>query len=390
MKITCSFESLLSTITGVSSVVEDALNSEEMKNIIFRIAKDKTVKLIGINQIIVYRSVLPDMDYSVECDEQEFGGNSDVVYWQIKSKELLSFLNAFKSIRRTKVDRVELSNYQNKVQLEVFESDIDTGNTIVSKWVFDNIPLKQNLLSNINMPLPTEGIETEEINKILLYTSSLLPIMQNGNNLYSSMVFGEDMVVAFNPAFTTLMNNELSSTLKGISMSYRAISFLKAVIGQLALVSVARTDTHICFMSDTMEAFIRYDRRVPDYSKYKELFTKNHGLSLDRLYVKDVLRRLTINSDAVEFALDCENVTLSIQNSKFSQDIPIIQSKGLIELGSKVTFKILPDVLSKLIIGEDNEFSPTLFLYLTPTQSGGYSLAFTDTSGFWFSVARIR
>lgn len=391
MQISVSYEALLNTINGVSSVVEDAQNAEEMKNIIFKVEKGTSkVKLIGVNQYITFRSELPEFTYEVECDEAEFGG-SDAYYMQMKSKELFQFLNAFKGVRRTKVERVKLIVVQHKIKLVVVESDLETGVERNSTLMSDNLPVKQSMLKVISTETPKDNVLTEDSSKILMYTSSVLPIMQNGNSLYSSMVFGEDSVVAFNPAFTVLCTNMLCDVFKGITLPYRAVSFLKAVIGQLGgYISVVKTDAYICCFTDGVEAFIRYDRRVPDYSKYKELCGREHAVSLDRLYFKDVLRRLCSSTDAVELALDSEKGIFSIRNSRFEQEIPIIQSKGLAELGTRVAFKILPDVLNKVIIGEDSEFSNLLYIYITPTNNGGFNLMFTDDSGFWSAVARTR
>ena len=110
---------------------------------------------------------------------------------------------------------------------------------------------------------------------------------------------------------------------------------------------------------------------------------------LDRQYFRDVLKRLSLASDAVEVKIEANADSIVVQNSKFSQSVPITNSKGLDALGS-VSFKVLPDVMNKAIIGDDSQFSNSVFMYFAPTQNGGYSLVFSDDSGFWFSVASIR
>lgn len=394
MKITAEYDALLNTIMSVSSVVEDSQNAEEMKNIIFKISKeDHKLTLIGINQFITFRNELPELSYGVEVDEAEYGV-SDAIYMQIKCKELVSFLNAFKSVRRTRVDHLEITIVQNKVKLEVVESDLDTGDERRSHWLFDNLPVKQGALKAISIEKPEEDAVTEESDKILMYTSMLLPIMQSGNTMYSQMVFGTDAVVAFHPSMTVLCANSLCEAFKGITLSYRAISFLKAVIGQLGgFVSIVRTKQHLVFFSDGIEAFIKYDQRVPSYEKYKERIVREHGIIFDRLYFKDVLRRLN-SSDAVEFILDCQNGTLAIRNTRFEQNIPIVHAENLTELGERVSFKILPDVLEKAVIGDDAVFTgddgvSQVSLFINPVK-GGCSLIFADSSNSWFTVITTK
>lgn len=388
MKLTCDYEALVSMLTSVSTVVEDAMSSEELKNIIFRVVKDTGVELIGINRMITYRCQMGIGDYSIVADDAEYS-DTGVYYMQIKSKELLGYLGSFRSLRRTKVKDVILEVIKNKVQLTTVEEDLETGVELSSRWAFDNIPIKPNLLSAINLKMPEEGTYTEDTTSILLYTSCLLPIMQNGTNLYSKIVFGEDKVVAFNAAFTTLMNNVLGDVFKGICLSYRAISFMRNVLCDTPSVVVAKTAQHLCFKTENSEAFICYDNRIADYSLYAKLFTKDHAVVLDRPYFKDVLKRLSLINDAVEFHIPADAKSITVKNSKFSQEIPVYNSKGISELGG-VSFKVLPEVLNKAIIGDDAQFSNSIFMYLAPTANGGYSLIFSDDGGFWFSVASIR
>ena len=389
MKLKCSFDSLTGTLSGVSSVVEDAMSSEVMKNIIFRVHKDHKVDLIGINQVITYRINLPEGDYETEFDEAEFK-DSEVYYMQVKSKELTAFLNTFKSVRRTRVTDVIIEPVGVKIKVTVLEEDLDGDGKHKSAWLFDNIPIKPNLLESISLKYPEDNIALVDTTSILFYTANLLPIMQNGSvALYSRLTFGGDKVVAFTASFNTLMTNVLPDTLKGISLTYRAIAFMKNVICNVPSVEVSRTDRHLCFRTDNAEAFIIYDTRMADYRMYLDMFKKDHAIVLDRKYFKDVLKRLSIVNDSVEFKISSSENIVSVKNSKFGQDIPILQTKGMDELG-EVKFKILPDILDKAVIGDDSQFSDIIFLYLVPQQNGSSVLIFADDSGMWYSTASIR
>lgn len=388
MNLTCDYNALVGYLTSVSTVVEDSLSTEDMRNIIFRINKNGGVELIGINQMITYRIQMDVSEFTIKAEDEEY--NADGVYFmQVKSKEILGYLNTFKTIRRTKVKDVALEVVKNKVQLTTIEENLETGAELSSQWTFDNIPIKANLLPLINLTMPTEGVAAEDTTGILLYTSCLLPLMQNGTNLYSRLIFGEDKVVAFNAAFVTLMNNTLGEAFKKIALTYRGIAFMRNVICNTPVVNVAKTEQYLCFTAENFEAFIRYDSRLSDYSIYEKMFVKDHAFVLDRQYFKDVLKRLSLVNDAVEVHIPVEGGAITVKNSKFSQDIPILQEKNLSALGG-ISFKILPEVLTKAIIGDDSQFSETVFVYISQAANGAYTLVFADDSGYWFTVASIR
>lgn len=387
MRLTCSYNQLVNSLSATSVVVEDALSAEDMKNVIFRVNADNTVDLIGINQIIVYRSNLPKGEYSVEVADDE--RTDGVLYFQIKSKELTSFLSTFKGVKRTEVTKVEFENIEGKIRAKVYETEKTSGRELTSTWLFDNQKIKPNLMMSIKLEMPSDEIETSSTEPVLFYTSCLLPLMQNANTVYGKLVFGEDYVVAFNMAFQGLMANKLAGAFQNITLSYRAVSFVKAIVCTVPQVKVAKTNDHICFDGGTFKAFIRYDSRGASYSKALECSAKDYGFTVDRLYLRDVLRRLSLVNESVVVTLKTEDSCLEVKNNRFKQDVPFLQCKNLEELGS-VSFRILPEVLNKAILGADSDFSSLLSLYLAPMERGGYTLTICDDKETWFSVASIR
>lgn len=389
MKITCSYENLVSVLSNIAIVVEDVMSSEDMKNVVIRVSKETgVVEVIGVNQMITYRVELENGSYSVEIDDSEYKDNG-VAEIQVKSKEFNAFLGTFKSVRRTKVTDVELETVKNKISVTVVETDVDTGREYRSNWMLDNIPIKVNMLSSLNLTMPEGETEIMDVSAMMLYTSSLFPVMQSGTNLYSKLVFGENYVVAFSTTFTTLMKNFLGGVFKNFCLSYRALSFMKSVVCNEPAVEVARTDERICLQMGNSVAFIRYDSKMPNYDMYEKMIEKSHAIVLDRQYFKDVLKRLSLVNESIIFTVNMENEVVEVKNSKFHQELPILQSKAMHELG-EVSFKVLPEVFNKAIIGDDAAFSATVFLYLVPQEKGGYTLIFADDSGSWNSIARLR
>lgn len=400
MKVTINYDALVTALASMAVVVEDNLNSDDMRSVIISVSKDNTLKLVGINQMIVYKLNLQEGTYAIEAAEEDFN-DKGMFYIQVKSKEITSFLSAFKSVRKTKVGDTVLEIESNKIKLTVFEESVDTGDVYKSAWRFDNIPIKQTVLNSINVSLP-ENAEQIETLPLQLYTSALLPILQNSTSMNGMMQFGADVkdedgntvqpsqVVAFTPTFNTLLVNQLPDIFKGISFYYRAILFLKSVVCTYDFVQVARSEQYICFADEgNFEAYVRYVTKVADYKPYIEMFKKDHAVMLDRQYFKDVLKRLSLVDEQVCVSIDSEAQYLSVSNSKFAQEIPILKEKNMTGL-EKVSFKIKPEVLEKTIIGDDNQFSTCIFMYISPQERGGWTLVFSDDTGAWFSVARIR
>lgn len=397
MKVIFKYDALLQNLVDLSLVVEDIMTSDDMKNVIFKFTKED-VQLIGINQVVnSFKRTLPRDTFRLEISDEEL--KDGVAYMQLKSKELIGYLNTYKTLRRTEVEDVELSVVNNyTVVCKVFERDLETGKTITSSYSFNNVPIKPNMLGNINLTASNEDEgENVAMEDILLYTRNMLPIMKNDTGLFGQLVFGENgVVVAFNASFTTFMLNKLPSCFNGIKLSYRAISFIDKIFANDKFVVCKKLERHLHIYSEdsNSEAFIIYDSKLPNYSVTQSLFTKDHAFTLDRVYFKDILKRLSLVNESIELVLNCDENMLEVKNSKFHQTMPILQKKDLEEY-NRIGFKILPDTLNKVIIGSDDEFSPETFVYYCPQPNGDAILVFTDSSGVdgnnvWFSVVKVR
>lgn len=391
MKVTFNYEGLLQNLIDLSLVVEDVMSSDDMKNVIFKFTKD-SISLVGINQLVTFKRELPSDIYRLEISDEEL--KDGVAYIQVKSKEIIGYLSSYKSLRRTEVEEVELNLVNNlTIVCKVAERDLENGQTYLSSYNFNNIPIKPNIINNINLSAP-EDIESEVVPmvNILFHTRNMLPIMKNDTGLFGQLVFGEDgVVVAFSAAFTTFMQNKLPSSFSGIKLSYRAISFIDKIFANDEQVTCKKLDRYLYLRSEetNSEAFIVYDSKLPNYAMTKELFVKDHAFVLDRVYLKDILKRLSLVNESIEVKIKCDEDIIEVKNSKFHQTIPILQKKALDEY-NQISFKILPDTLNKVIIGSDDEFSSQSFVYYCPQPNGDAVLIFADSSGQWFSAVKVR
>ena len=108
--------------------------------------------------------------------------------------------------------------------------------------------------------------------------------------------------------------------------------------------------------------------------------------------MKDVLRRFSLASEPVEFTVNPDSTVLHLKNSKFEQEIPILDIKGF-EGVSQFKFKVMPLYLDSAMLGEDstflqdgNEQSGNIFLYYNQAKS---IISLGDCTNLWFSVLSV-
>lgn len=396
MRVNFNYEKLLENLVDLSIVVEDSMSSEDLKNVIFRFEKDD-IKLIGKNQVITFKRTLPKDIYTLDISDEEL--KDGVAYIQLKSKELIGYLNTYRSLRRTEVEDVELT-LVNKLTVvcKVIEKDLDNGRTYLSSYNFNNLNIPPKILNEISITDESEDAgELVPMTNILFYTRNLLPILKNDpKSLFGYLNFGDDdTVVGFNARFTTFMKSKLPKSFSGFKLSFRAISFIDKIFAGDAQVVCKKLDKYLYIYSEetNSEAFITYLSDLPNYMMTKNLFVKDHAFVLDRMYLKDIIKRFSLADENIEFKINCDESVMEVKNTKFHQTIPILNQKALEEY-NHISFKILPDTLNKLIIGSDDEFSPQTFVYYCP-QPKGAVLVFTDNSGegnenAWFSTIQVN
>lgn len=403
MKLRISYNDLVPSLDYVSSVVEDKFLEDNMRNIIFlfrRSAQGVSLMLAGYNKIATCRTVLTDVDYEFTGDEEDkwmqLDDGTAITYMQIKSKELNNFLGSFRSLKKTKPTDCEFATVRNKVRLIVQEEPKDESDERAeqlrntSLWMFDNAILKPAVLHDILMELPTEGEESIASTDVLFYLNTLFPLVsdEGGSSLPSKMHFSDEYIFCV-PNFATLMVNQLPSAFKGIVLAYSALNFLKKVSEHTEYMAVNKTGTHITIKTDNSEAFLRYMTKMPDHTIYTRECKKDHMVAIDRVYLREVLKRLALTNDNVTVTVKPEENVITFSNTKYSSDIPIYTQRGLEELGTDITFKMVQNHLNKAIIGDDSVFPDVLGIYLN-RKGSGFTLVFSDTTGQWFSTMQVR
>lgn len=401
MRVTFNnYENLLSNLLDISLVAEDAMSSDDVKNIIFKFTRD-SIQLIGVSRLVVFKRTLSPEIYHLEIDEEELDNNG-YAFMQVKSKEIISYLSTYKALKKTKVESVELS-LVNKLTIvckiaEVAKEDDESfgadtaGKAYLSSYTFNNIAIKPNMIGQINMKADLSECATLPVLYILFHTRNMLPILKNDTSLFGQLVIGDDgVVVAHNASFTTYMGNVLPECFGGTKISNRALSLIDKLFSADETVQCKKVDNYIYIHSEdtNSEVFIVYDSKLPNYQMQRKLFVKDHRLSLDRVYLRDILKRLSLTNDSISVSIKCEDNIVDLKNSKFHQTISILDKAGLEEYSS-INFKILPESLNKAIIGSDDEFSDELYIYFCPQPNGDMMLAFADNSDKWFSTVKVK
>lgn len=398
MRFSCSFDTLLSNLQMVASVVEDSLSAEDDKNIIFQFHKSELqneVRFIGISPVITYKKDV-EAGYTLTLDDHDVD-SAGYMYVQIKSKELLQYLNAYKNLRLTVVDEVIFEKHGGSILCTVLESEKENeGKQHASTYSFNDIPIKTNRVPSINLVAPEGGLVGIEKVGLLFHTTNLLPIMENSPTLlYGSMLFDSRYVVAFNKSYTTVMSNMVSEggVFTGIRLSYRALQFIDRVISNDDILGVAKTEKHIYIQTGSSEAFIVYDTKAAPYQTQIDMFTKDSYVKVNRIYLKDILKRLSLRNEDIEVTVNPAEGVVKLRNSCFSQEMEVSGQAGM-EGRGVFKFKIIPDVLSKAIIGDDVQFTEdafgedTYFYYCE--KEGKTAIAIADKSSSWFSLVRVR
>lgn len=383
MKISISFSELQNVLGYVNTVLSDKSVDDKIKNVIFLVSESGEVQIVAYNALTFCRTVL----------EKAVAEGIHVGGWefQVKAGELNKIVSSFSNMYRTHVDTLDFEESGVRIRLtvhEVAKEGIDSKLSKDSMFELENAPI----LSNINKEIKTKFPENQSLsmsNELMVYINAMFGIMANdsSNSIASKLNFAEDYVFCMSNAMSAFMVNKLPDDFKNVSLGYSSVSFLKKIcegLGENQGIGVAKTDLYICVESGNTQAFMRYKPVKINYKMYVSKMSKDKGIVIDRLYFKDVLKRMgNIAAEGKLFVSDDENIT--VQNDAFSQEIPL---NGIKEGTVGTQFKFSVSVLEKLILGSDDAYADNLFIYFVDTMRG-YIVYVSDKSGVWFANTQV-
>lgn len=381
MKLKLSYSELNSALGMSSIILSDKIVDEKLKNVIFMIKKG-VVNICFYNALTFCRTELENAEVSQE------EGKEDWIF-QVKASDLSKLLSGFSSLYKTEVEKIEFEGERSKVKVSVTEKALkeeDSRLSQVSVFHLDNVPLLDSVEKDIKMEFPQDP-EIIFKGDLDLYMSSLLPLMNSASNLESKLNFSEDYVFVIAAYMCVFFKNKLPDQMKNMTLGYSSVSLIKRLcdINESSDILVKKTDLYLCMRAGSTEAFMRHQPVKVRHKQYISMFSKDNGVMLNRLYFKDVLKRMgNMSTDSSLKIL--ENGDINVENQTFSQVIPVEKVKGEV---SDVGFKITVSVIEKLLVGKDTLFPENVFMYIKKAGSG-YALFFADKTGSWFSMTQVR
>ena len=127
---------------------------------------------------------------------------------------------------------------------------------------------------------------------------------------------------------------------------------------------------------------------MPLYDHILKSFTKDTAIVVDRIYLKDILKRLSLAPEDIRVSFDTEGEVVHLSNKMFDQDLSILQTKNIGVL-ENISFRLKPDKLRDAIIGSDTIFQEELRIYFTVVAENKLAITLTDSTASWFSVLQV-
>lgn len=424
MRLSCKYDILLSVLQDVASVVEDAMADAETQNIIFRfmIGEDGApgIKLVGYSPTLIYKREFGDnTSYSLSVEQSDLKVDG-VGYFQIKSKDLIGFLNSYKSLRRTQVKEVIFEPVRDKIkctvievprlsdekQIEINETreldpdyvDPEESREFVSQYMFSSIPIKPTIVQRIEYELPQTEYQTLLDADLKVYTETMFKNMENVSSLYGTMCFLENHVGVSTRSFTSVMVN---FTVKDgeypvfvdLGLSYKVMSFIDKIVCRHRDFKVAKTQNKLFFVMDTGEACVDYiTKGIRSFDGHRALFKKDSYFVLDKLYFRDILKRLALSDSSIRFRVDAENSKLLIENDVYSQEIDFLASQNITQFNN-MHFTVMPDTANSALLETEKFLSEEddMYVYMCAAeQKDKVYVCFSDKRALWFSLLKTK
>ena len=379
MKITVDYEELVRVLGFVNTVLSDKSVDDKMKNVIF-LVKNDSVKVVGYNPLTFSRTELEKAEVE---DVNEEGW-----VFQVKAAGLNKVLSSFSSLYKTEVSKLEFTEDGVKIRLTVFEEAKDEADSRLSQessFLLENITILSNVLKEVNLKFP-EDVSVLDSAELFLYIDSLYPLMSNESSSVnaSKLNFADDYVFVLTGYMSSYFKNKLPDAFKDLTLSFSSVNFLKKLTSDVENIGVSKQEKYLCIDGGNTEAFLRYQKIKIRYKQYIEGMSKDLGIVVDRLYLKDVLKRMGNMSDTGRMSITNDGM-LYVETDKFSQEIPLVNVK---EGTSGVSFNVSIANLEKAIIGRDDSFFEDVFIYFVPS-ARGYRVYIKDKTGAWLSNIQV-
>lgn len=382
MIITTNHEALTSTMATVSSIVSDRLLAEDFKNVVVWV-KDGKVKFGAYGGIV---SSATDIEAEVDVKDGEH-------FHLLKAKDISDVLSTFAGLKRTKVTKIEFQINDNDALMTVYEEaisdDIDNAEAYnqSSKFRITKPRMKDIIKAEIQQVVEKEGGTVVETGTLLVFVNALYPTIAKETRESSyNMMFSEENIFTVPAQYAAIMPNKLPEVFQGFRLSNSMVNFLKNFIGNNPDFTISKEIGQggmviLTITADNSVATIKCPDMSRAYDITNFMSIPETGVVVDKEYLKDVLKRISLGNDVANIDIKIENGFgyLKATTKAMTQQIPAITAKG----EGEYSFQIKPDLLSSLIFSHADYFGENVFLYLENNDRGNITLAVKDNTTLW-------
>lgn len=372
------YDNLVYLLDNATSVTSDSALKDADKSIFFLIKDGGESIAVAKNSDLFIR-----VKFTPELVKE--AGNV-----QVNSSELSKILGTFSNLSRTRVESIEFKVHKSKVQVIVHESALDedyqdfAGDTSYS---LDSINIKEKTLQDISVEFDDENAVDVDSMELDIVLSTLLPIMDSKKGLNNNQIhFASDQIFVMDNRSQIFYKNILPEVFSNSSFRYTSVAYMRKLIQTSNHLRVVISGNKFAIRSESgeVEAYINQLGVRFNYKPTLEKITKENGIILDRAFLKDIIRRLSIMGSDPKVSIQEDGVHITTES--FSRVIPISNSKGNVE---GMEFKVNSSLLASMIIGDDSVMSNNLFLYLEPVKPRGIQLTISDDSGAFLSNTKV-
>lgn len=372
------YDNLVYLLDNATSVTSDSALKDADKTIFFLIKDEGESIAVAKNSDLFIR-----VKFTPELVKE--AGNV-----QVNSSELSKILGTFSNLSRTRVESIEFKVHKSKVQVIVHESALDedyqdfAGDTSYS---LDSINIKEKTLQDISVEFDDENAVDVDSMELDIVLSTLLPIMDSKKGLNNNQIhFASDQIFVMDNRSQIFYKNILPEVFSNSSFRYTSVAYMRKLIQTSNHLRVVISGNKFAIRSESgeVEAYINQLGVRFNYKPTLEKITKENGIILDRAFLKDIIRRLSIMGSDPKVSIQENGVHITTES--FSRVIPISNSKGNVE---GMEFKVNSSLLASMIIGDDSVMSNNLFLYLEPVKPRGIQLTISDDSGAFLSNTKV-
>lgn len=372
------YDNLVYLLDNATSVTSDSALKDADKTIFFLIKDEGESIAVAKNSDLFIR-----VKFTPELVKE--AGNV-----QVNSSELSKILGTFSNLSRTRVESIEFKVHKSKVQVIVHESALDedyqdfAGDTSYS---LDSINIKEKTLQDISVEFDDENAVDVDSMELDIVLSTLLPIMDSKKGLNNNQIhFASDQIFVMDNRSQIFYKNILPEVFSNSSFRYTSVAYMRKLIQTSNHLRVVISGNKFAIRSENgeVEAYINQLGVRFNYKPTLEKITKENGIILDRAFLKDIIRRLSIMGSDPKVSIQEDGVHITTES--FSRVIPISNSKGNVE---GMEFKVNSSLLASMIIGDDSVMSNNLFLYLEPVKPRGIQLTISDDSGAFLSNTKV-